>query len=640
MAGIVKKNIEQKPIVFVASSVYGHEDLLEHIYGILMKIGYKVWMSHKGTVPVTPGKSNAQICLDAVKNAGCFIGILTGRSGSGKYPGEKYIFYKEVELAIELNRPRWFLVHHDVAVARNVLRPMLEKGSEFVPSNIIKDKEVLEIYELIHKPTKGFYEDTDRWIQEYRSNDEAEKYVQTQLKGYFDYITLIDPLIQKGISETIEFLKSWSDFNIVAKTVCAFLNIKGGTIVFGLNHSGKIIGLGVSESEKRKFIGEIEKIFPGETLDIKSYLFKGEQIAILSVPEGSKKPYTYLGRAFLRINDSIQEESKEYKHLPEIIPSLRGFRWESLPTGGVSIKDLDKQEIVRTIETARKERLTGNFGDKSIKGILKYLNLLVEDIPTNAAVILFGKEPHRMFPQICIRCVQFAGTDRTDMLQLPPPFEGNLFSLLSQTVTFLENNIPRYIGTRTKNIIRESTPLIPMEAWLEALVNALCHRDYSQYTGSINVSLYKDRLEIWNNGELPLGMTLEMLKQNHTSRPMNPSISRIFFLRGLTELIGLGTNRIVDSCIRSGLPEPIFSLHSGGFEVKFLMTPPFEPNKRQTDLLKRMKVEQNITLSDYQRQEGKNVRERQAREDLRQLTDHGYLRKEGKGRATRYTRVK
>ena len=639
-----KKNMKHNLILFVGSSIYGNEDLLENFYKVLTEISFEVWMSYKGKLPVVPGKTNPEICLDAVEKADCFIGILTGRSGSGKDPGEKSIFHKEVEKAIALNKPRWFLVHHDVSVAREVWRPLLEKGIEFQPSNVIKDKEILEIYNLIHKPKRGFYKDTDRWIQEYRTIYEAEEYVQTQLKRYFGFITWINSQIQEGQSETTRFLKTWSDFDTAVKTVCAFLNSKGGRIIFGLNHSGKVIGLEVDEGEKNKFIVHLnEEISPKPIFNINSNIIKGKQVVILDVPEGegADKPYTYSGRTFVRIGTSVQEvTSKESERLAKMMPSLGKSRWESLPASVISIDDLNQQEIIHTLEMVRKERLMSNFGDKSVKGILRSLNLLVGDTPTNAAVILFGKEPHRVFPQICIHCVQFAGTDRTDMLQLPHPFEGNLFSLIDQAVIFLETNIPRHIGTRTKNIIRESTSIIPAEAWREALINALCHRDYTHINGRINISLYKDRLEIWNSGELPPGMTLEALKQTHASRPTNPTIARVFYLRGLTELIGCGTNRIVDSCVKTGLPEPIYSLHSGGFEVKFLMFPPFVPSKRQNNLLKRLKIGGSITLTEYQKKEGKKVRERQGREDLRQLTDHGYLRKEGKGRATHYIRIK
>ncbi|MFQ5453117.1 MAG: hypothetical protein ACE5D6_02900 [Candidatus Zixiibacteriota bacterium] len=91
-------------------------------------------------------------------------------------------------------------------------------------------------------------------------------------------------------------------------------------------------------------------------------------------------------------------------------------------------------------------------------------------------------------------------------------------------------------------------------------------------------------------------------------------------MRGLIDAVGRGTNRIVDSCIRAGLPESIYSLHSGGFEVNFPMISPFVPNKRQVYLLKRINIGQRIVLADYKSREGKKIKERQAQEDIRQFS--------------------
>lgn len=357
----------------------------------------------------------------------------------------------------------------------------------------------------------------------------------------------------------------------------------------------------------------------------------------MDVPEGIDKPYVFSGSAFIKKGISVKKIGpEEYEKIS--VPSKP--HWEFIKANGVTVDDLDHEEIIQTVEEAKKERLATDFKYESVKDILEYLNLLAKNIPTKVAVILFGKNTGRIFPQNCIHCVKFAGTDRKNMLQLLPPFEGNLFSLLRKAVTFIESNLPRHIETREKNIMRKSTFLIPKEAWLEALINALCHRDYLDITGRINVSLYKDRLEIWNKGELPVGMKIEELKQNHASRPINPIIAKVLFLRGFIDTVGRGTNRIVESCVTVGLPEPIYSLHSGGFETKLLMTKPLMLNKRQTDLLKRIKVKQTTTLAEYRMREGKKVQERQAREDLRQLVEDRYLRKEGKGRATRYIRIK
>jgi hypothetical protein len=68
----------------VSSAVYGLEELLEQIFGILNGAGFTVWMSHKGTVPVDSQKSNFENCLAAVESCDLFLGILTTRYGNGK----------------------------------------------------------------------------------------------------------------------------------------------------------------------------------------------------------------------------------------------------------------------------------------------------------------------------------------------------------------------------------------------------------------------------------------------------------------------------------------------------------------------------------------------------------------------------
>lgn len=140
---------QRKLTIFVASTVYGIQELLDRIYEGLTKKGFDVWMSYKGTVPVSPGKTNPELCLEAVERADCFVGILTGRSGSGKDKKMLSILNNEMKRAIDLDKPRWFIVDHDVQVARQALKPVLKEGAEFVSSVIIQDAEVIEMFDLI-----------------------------------------------------------------------------------------------------------------------------------------------------------------------------------------------------------------------------------------------------------------------------------------------------------------------------------------------------------------------------------------------------------------------------------------------------------------------------------------------------------
>ena len=100
----------------------------------------------------------------------------------------------------------------------------------------------------------------------------------------------------------------------------------------------------------------------------------------------------------------------------------------------------------------------------------------------------------------------------------------------------------------------------------EAIVNAVCHRDYTS-NASVQVMLFNNRLEIWNPGQLPYGLTIEMLKTEHPSRPANPLIAHPMYLYGSIEQIGTGTKMIIEKCLEQGLKEPEFKQ-----ELNFITT--------------------------------------------------------------------
>jgi len=108
----------------------------------------------------------------------------------------------------------------------------------------------------------------------------------------------------------------------------------------------------------------------------------------------------------------------------------------------------------------------------------------------------------------------------------------------------------------------------PPEALREAIVNAVCHRDYSS-TGNVQIGIYDDRIEIWNPGKLPEPLTPAMLKGEHQSIPNNPLIANALFLIRYIEQWGKGTNKIIEWCKDHGLEDPDFEEIGGSFVVKF-----------------------------------------------------------------------
>lgn len=184
---------EKKLTVLVSSTVYGIEELLDRIYGILTGIGfnYEVWMSHKGTVPVFSTHSAYENCICAVKECDLFLGIITTNYGSGIQKNGLSITHNEIIKAIEINKPRWLLSHDHVVFARKLLEDLGYKGQEGREklslkngASSIADMRVLQMYEdaaLKHKDAnlaKG------NWVQKFTSDEDALLFASSQFSRY------------------------------------------------------------------------------------------------------------------------------------------------------------------------------------------------------------------------------------------------------------------------------------------------------------------------------------------------------------------------------------------------------------------------------------------------------------------------
>ena len=132
-----------------------------------------------------------------------------------------------------------------------------------------------------------------------------------------------------------------------------------------------------------------------------------------------------------------------------------------------------------------------------------------------------------------------------------------MFELVDQAVDFVLSKLDYSIGTRAEQISIPGKYEIPREIVAEAIVNAVVHRDYTS-NGSVQVMLFRDRLEMINPGALPLGWSTDKLKTDHTSIPFNPMLSDPMYLKGYIERIGSGTMDIVRIARDAGLKEPDF----------------------------------------------------------------------------------
>jgi len=198
-------------------------------------------------------------------------------------------------------------------------------------------------------------------------------------------------------------------------------------------------------------------------------------------------------------------------------------------------------------------------------------------------------------------------------------------------------------------LAHEETPLFPLEALRELLVNAVAHRDYNLQGDNIHIHIFADRIEIHSPGGLPGPMTLDNLLEARFSR--NPVIMQGLADLGFVERLGYGLNRVVEAMARSGLRQPRFEEAAGMFRVTLLAAggsqlrsashsdlqayQDLELNTRQEQALAFLHSHRRITSRDYQ-ELCPEVHTETLRRDLVDLVERGLTIKVGDKRSTYY----
>jgi len=225
-----------------------------------------------------------------------------------------------------------------------------------------------------------------------------------------------------------------------------------------------------------------------------------------------------------------------------------------------TLNDLSEDKMRNFIHMARSKRNFALSVNTPPETLLKHLDLIDDNGRlVNAAILLFGKKPQKYFITSEVKCVQFYG----NIVEKPMPsyqiYRGDVFELVDQATSFVMSRIDNWVGTRSEGMKADvpTRPELPMDAVKEAIVNAVCHRDYTS-NASIQVMLFRNRLEIWNPGVLPYGLTVQKLYGPHKSLPANPLLADPMYWNGYIEKVGTGTEDIINKCLDYGLKVPEF----------------------------------------------------------------------------------
>ena len=250
-----------------------------------------------------------------------------------------------------------------------------------------------------------------------------------------------------------------------------------------------------------------------------------------------------------------------YASLVRYLEEKEYIRWQPFDAAfdtNATLDDLDEEKMRDFIALAKAKRGFPLSDNSTPTKLLTHLSLMDErGRIANSAVLLFGKRPQKFFITSEVKCVQFFGNVVEKPLPAYQICRGTVFEMIDQATAFVMDRVDLAVGTRAE---RDSASVptdyeLPPDAVREAIVNAVCHRDYTS-NGSVQVMLFRNRLEVWNPGQLPYGLTVSKLTEPHKSLPANPLLADPLFWTGYVDKVGTGTEDIVNLCKDKGLKVP------------------------------------------------------------------------------------
>lgn len=320
---------------------------------------------------------------------------------------------------------------------------------------------------------------------------------------------------------------------------------------------------------------------------------------------------------------------------------LQTLPFDEQPCPGATMNDIDPEAVGRFVRAARHHRKFQLAENTPVRDVLVHLNLLSAGMPRRAAILLFGKEPRQFVAHSEVRSMHFHGTE----IARPAPdhrvFQGTLSSQVDQSVEYVLSKLDLSVGTRREATQVPTSYEIPPEVLREAMVNAVAHRDYAE-AGAIQVSVFSDRIEIVNPGQLPSPLTIESLREPHRSVPRNVRVCEALYLAGYIEKYGTGTLMMIRETREHALPEPDFTQGPGQFSVTLWrdwlttrVVATLALNERQQTVLPHLKLSRTITNAQYRELTGASVRT--GTRDLDDLVSKGVLERTGRiGRGVVY----
>ncbi|MBQ9279413.1 MAG: putative DNA binding domain-containing protein [Lachnospiraceae bacterium] len=359
-------------------------------------------------------------------------------------------------------------------------------------------------------------------------------------------------------NQNIEWKESWRDEYL--KWICGFANAQGGVLNIGINDNGVPVGLKDTKSLMEEIPNKIVTLL-GIVADVNLQEKDGIEYIEIVVPK-SNMPIAYKGVYHYRSGSTKQELRGQA--LQDFLLKKLGMTWDDMVDERASLDDINPEAVAyfQRIAVANK-RMAKEAVSDDVKVVLDNLNLINESGQIKkAALLLFGKKPEKFVSAPYFRIGRFRKDD-TDLL-FQDSVECDLIRMADRVVELLKS---KYLISpiHYEGLQRIEDLEVPEDALREAIFNAIIHKDYSG--AHIQMKVWDDRIEIWNDGGLPYDMSIEKLLGQHSSKPRNVNIASVFYKAGFIESWGRGILKIQKGFEDAGMKAPLFEEDCGGVRV-------------------------------------------------------------------------
>ena len=372
----------------------------------------------------------------------------------------------------------------------------------------------------------------------------------------------IETIVHRDENRVMEAKETTGELVKGMQSGCAFLNTDGGWLFFGI-HPAKLIILGqdVADRTRQEIAWEMRKFAP--TIDLAAQYIDvpdrpGKQVIAIWFPAPViyTPPYTYDGRPFYKVENTTMLMPRDIFDDRLRMSDPKKFSWEMAPCKGATLEDIDTKTLTAAINGGiAKGRIPVSAANAVTipERLSPFKVLRDDDVLTNGAIALFGRDPYKFFLHCKVRLARFEGVIM-DKFRDQFVMEGNLFQQFQAIQDFCRKHM--FMSGDQDDFDSKNVLTVPLKVVREAALNQLIHRTWWSEARVPSVNIFDDRVEFMNPGAFPQGTKPEDFRKRPHSEPINEIIANALFKGGVSEGWGRGILDIYELCKEAGLPEP------------------------------------------------------------------------------------